>query len=74
MILPGIAGERETCSLCRYWKQIAGEDSLGECRRFPPMLATDGCVRDGNGIWPDTSADDWCGEYRSAVKNGEGEK
>lgn len=56
----------EVCYGCRYWN--ADEFDLNnnpemsgveECRRFPPRIGSD-----GETTWPETSAFDWCGEWK----------
>ncbi len=50
------------CSACWHWKPAvendAGEDALGQCRRFPPV------VTDKGTRYPMTEARDYCGEFR----------
>jgi hypothetical protein len=45
--------------------QFARVCYYGVCRRQPPQLAH-GCDNEswGNGVWPTTDGDDWCGEFR----------
>lgn len=54
-----------TCSTCRHW---LAEGSL--CRRFPPtprqVAATPPVGRPTCAIFPETKADDTCGEYSPA--------
>lgn len=66
----------QTCLNCKFWKSIS--ISLGDCRRFPPTVvtSTDSETEGEHGEyreiirsttstqWPDTSADDWCGEFQ----------
>jgi hypothetical protein len=65
----------EQCNGCRFWLNWDSEDTnLGECHRFPPRMATvprtgagqDSAVtvRPGDGGWPLTYPDDWCGEFQ----------
>lgn len=50
------ARRRLACESCRFW---AAGDMNGECRRRAPEITDE----DGNGIWPVTEPDEWCGEY-----------
>lgn len=61
------------CKHCRYWLQQAPEDISGQCRRFPPSLAQTPPQQEAMdatgagtfvGVWPDTLAVDWCGEFQ----------
>lgn len=44
-----------TCEMCDYWCEIKEEESLGECRRFPPTMFLGYVQRykdsDGCGEW-----------------------
>ena len=55
----------EKCSECRYWHD-------GNCRMKPPVVIF-GEIVDANfartvkkffTCWPETNAEDWCGEFR----------
>lgn len=46
-----------TCEACRFW-DILGNGTCGECRRLSPKRARGGW----DGRWPETGANDWCGE------------
>ncbi len=50
-----------SCQTCRYW---APGDLSGECRRRTPSVADE----DGNGYWPVTEPDEWCGEYEPVTE------
>jgi hypothetical protein len=61
-------GPVEGCGSCRFWwreKSRRGGLGWGQCRRMPPALPI---VRTDKlklvGIWPETEADDWCGEWQ----------
>lgn len=58
-----------SCDACRYWWQEKVRRTAagwGQCRRMPPSLPSD---REDKlklvGIWPETEADDWCGEWQA---------
>jgi len=58
-----------SCDACRYWWQEKVRRTAagwGQCRRMPPSLPSD---REDKlklvGIWPETEANDWCGEWRA---------
>lgn len=44
-----------TCANCRHWAYE------GQCRRNPPVAA--GTSERAYTYWPETTADDWCGEW-----------
>jgi hypothetical protein len=57
------------CARCFFWQwteEVAGGDTFGECRRFPPKL-----IPPPEGIkdlyaashWPETNGSDFCGEW-----------
>lgn len=50
--------KRVTCEKCIYWYRTEAS-SLGECRRFPPVLD-----KYSGSIFPKTSWKNWCGEGR----------
>lgn len=63
----------DVCAKCKYWQThgyTVGHvvESMGECRRFPPVIAREDCNRDACGaVWgtfPSTAADEWCGEFQ----------
>ena len=48
------------CEDCKYFEQC--NKFLGWCRRNPPtILLTED--RFGDGVWPNVSQEDWCGEF-----------
>lgn len=51
------------CGDCRFWLGgTEGDPTHGLCRRFPPVPCGVGYAsRTG---WPETTADEWCGEHR----------
>jgi len=53
----------DACKTCRFWfdpHDHDGERNRGMCRRMPPVE----CNANGDGMWPFTIEDDWCGEHR----------
>lgn len=66
------------CNDCKYWTNYKGRKEDGQCRRFNPELVTDisgGGIATAIGIstkvktmWPETSYDDWCGEFAPESK------
>lgn len=77
---PATAHSAERCETCRFWPLrtkigdhyigIGGyncDGSVSDCRRRAPVIVEQG--RDerlsGNGRWPTTKRDDWCGEYEA---------
>jgi hypothetical protein len=59
----------ENCGNCYFWKQtreICGQ-KVGDCRRYPPGLATAGDVSDiaSYPMFPFTRPDEWCGEHQT---------
>ena len=42
-----------SCAACAFWFRVNIVTS--ECRRYPPRKS---------GTWPETDADDWCGEFK----------
>ena len=56
------------CATCFYWKLDNPNKEDGTCHRDPPRA-----VPIGNGYstpWPQTAADDWCGEYEEGPFGG----
>ncbi len=60
------------CDNCRFWlaKIVDGHpDDYGKCRRYAPrptttpLLDDDGLVGVSFTYWPETSFDEWCGEW-----------
>lgn len=63
----------EKCYTCRFWKNRDTAYGEGECRRYAPRPTTkprttgDGETLPVLTYWPETSQDDWCGEYAAGV-------
>jgi len=69
--------DKPTCETCRWWLPEPEDTPLplrrdaplphggpvGECRRYPPMMAGRGLYSDLVSIWPATAALHGCGEY-----------
>ncbi len=55
-----------TCQNCRFWDLASAEkvDGVitGICRRNPPIVFDDDISH-----FPDSRANDWCGEFRKKV-------
>lgn len=49
-------GQIGTCENCRFWER----DDTDAMRRIGRPLIDDR----GNTIWPETTSDDWCGEFQ----------
>jgi hypothetical protein len=52
------------CERCDFWNPATSglrKGVVGECRREAPRI--DFTKRDGRGVFPTTSKDDWCGRY-----------
>ena len=53
------------CATCRFWHQQR------ECHRFPPVISPHPAIVEGGdyrehphvGVWPETEANCWCGEW-----------
>lgn len=43
-----------SCAACAFWFQVGAMKH--ECRRYPPRVKFSD--------WPETDANDWCGEFR----------
>ena len=62
---------RPRCDHCAHWDGDPSDDRVGLCRRNPPvvlgkqvgLLAADEGY-DHLGLWPETMAHDWCGEFK----------
>ena len=50
-----------SCAACAFW--FRGERGTPECRRYPPQIVAFE-VEPVEVLWPETTADDWCGEFR----------
>lgn len=49
-----------SCAACAFWFRGAGRQT--ECRRYPPQVV--GFDEGPEMLWPETTADDWCGEFK----------
>jgi hypothetical protein len=53
------------CGNCKYWAgsdfavNASGHEMRFDCRRYPPIL------RRGKKQWPQTTRNQWCGEWRA---------
>jgi hypothetical protein len=60
-------GGNAFCGNCVFWDKEEDEDSIGECRRYPPQVITladeDGTMTPVS-IFPASEADHWCGEHQ----------
>jgi hypothetical protein len=75
-----VSGEGK-CATCRFWHKLEPQHIFGDCHRQPPQFnfsayfTEDGYYtpkrykteisRQRDGVWPNVSQDEWCGEYRS---------
>jgi hypothetical protein len=68
----------EKCTNCQYYDRrqvngVSGAPQTGQCRRTAPMLnpvnAKPYLIE---GIWPTVRDDDWCGEWKVAVRRADG--
>ncbi len=50
------------CDDCRYWSAPPTGKTVGECRRYPPVV-----LAEQSDEWPWTGATDWCGEFVALV-------
>lgn len=58
--------ESNTCKTCRWWLHNGGGED-GWCHRLPPV-----CLADlGGFLFPESSADDWCGEWAANRESGD---
>lgn len=46
------------CRECRWWDAYYDGATKGLCRVRPPVIDAD-----GDGAWPTTMADGWCGSF-----------
>ena len=59
------------CGNCRFWKAFTS-GTEGYCRRYAPRPTLkpnrdeDGVAVEQPAWWPDTSIDDWCGEWQAS--------
>lgn len=68
----------KTCRTCKYWKPNwpadrrpeSGHWIAGECHRRAPIVNSERVsmcrLRTS---WPDTTVDDWCGDWEEYVEN-----
>jgi len=69
------------CGTCKWWGLCLGQKTWaeeeqakrtwGECRRHPPTALSMSGEFSGNGCWPKTRENEWCGEWnreREAAK------
>jgi|HubBroStandDraft_2_1064218.scaffolds.fasta_scaffold100523_2 hypothetical protein len=70
---------RERCGECRFWDMDPRDDrtNVGECHRMPPQMVADSkfiasigddSINPMTGFFPETLANQWCGEWRPASK------
>jgi hypothetical protein len=54
----------ENCANCKFWASARDEDGPEACLRYPPVVYQ---TKDGHHdfTWPDTNAEDWCGEWKA---------
>jgi hypothetical protein len=61
------------CSRCAFFKIFSDDDSVGECHRYPPKVASkrkSGEHKSGGrrvlaDVFPRVSEDNFCGEYQN---------
>lgn len=73
-----MSAEAARCRSCQFWK-MGSSSEVGECRRLPPQIVSrtsdysrslgggdysEGISTSVDSEWPDTKAEDWCGEWR----------
>jgi len=58
----------EACGSCRYWKPEEEKSNLGQCRRHAPQSIVFNVDEEVQfqSHFPDTAAEDWCGDYQRA--------
>lgn len=56
------------CDECRFWAVNEACNEEGICRRYAarPLIGTD--LLDLSVSWPETQADDWCGEFELSTE------
>ena len=63
------------CKDCKWWKESEDSGGFSYCRRYAPKPFV--CSSEADAIegeanryakWPDTGADDWCGEFKDKVE------
>lgn len=52
------------CSDCAYWDTT--DQANGKCRRVPPALVYMADAGMSATLFPQTTADDWCGEWATS--------
>lgn len=58
--------DRRNCGGCEFWDiaQAWGErKDKAPCRINPPSIKASGMQCDANAQWPNTTRNDWCGEF-----------
>jgi hypothetical protein len=66
MVQNGSEQSSPRCDACAYWQAWG---TVGLCRFNPPVQIRD--VRnDMVERWPPVAPDDWCGQFKSAMANG----
>ena len=60
----------EKCENCKYWFMIGQDNDEGECKRYPPVLDSDGSVPFAAQYWVQcvTYINGWCGEWKPRVE------
>ena len=53
----------EACERCRFWVSTGASGYEGRCRRRAPMPNFSGDEGNMSTVWPDSYAEDWCGEF-----------
>jgi hypothetical protein len=60
-------GGNAFCGNCVFWANDEEEESIGECRRYPPQVITladeDGTMTPVS-VFPASEVDQWCGEHQ----------
>ena len=60
---------RGHCKACRYRLTDEDRNGVGQCRRYPPVVVA------GQGtVFPETTDDEWCGEFRLEPPTAVGER
>jgi hypothetical protein len=55
---------KDTCSTCRFWREMPRKD-IGECRRRAPTQVLYMMDSLTETEWPGTSPRMWCGEWEA---------
>lgn len=65
--------EASGCGNCLYWsynEHIGGRDGMMNNNPWPCLLhAPIAAKKDGEVIWPETEAHDWCGDYARIIED-----